>query len=86
MLRAGRRSTSTGRTACHRLPFKPVARRAARVRLKVSIRESRYDSGAFTRRSRTVPTPYIAPSTAFTSSSTAAAESYSPFKWAVTTS
>ena len=34
----------------------------------------------------TVQTCYIAPSTAFTSSSTAVAESYSPLKWAVTTS
>ena len=34
----------------------------------------------------TVQTCYIAPSTAFTSSSTAAAESNSPLKWAVTTS
>ena len=34
----------------------------------------------------TVPTYYIAPSTALTNSSTAVAESYSPLKWAVTTS
>ena len=32
------------------------------------------------------PVCYIAPSTALTSSSTAAVESYSPLKWAVTTS
>ena len=53
---------------------------------RVAARGSRPDSGAFTRRSRTVPIAYIAPSTALTSSSTAVAESYAPLKWAVTTS